>query len=184
MKIIIINLIIVLTLSVGFASAGVFDDTVSLSSGGIVPSRLDALDLSLDSSLRFTNSVPFTSKILADTNLSSQILAPQADMIYSLQIYFASADVFDYRFSLSPGVVVPSKPDAFRLSLNPSLRFTNSFSFTSKVLGDANLSFQLSAPSSGMNYSLQIGRPSADRNYCLQIGKPNEETNYVIQVFR
>jgi len=184
MKIMSINLIIVLTLSIGFASAGVFNDTDNLSSGGFVPSRLDALDLSLDSSLRFTNSVPFTSKILSDTNLSSLISAPQLGMIYSLQIYFASADTFVDTVSLSPGVFVPSKPDAFGLSLQPSLRFTNSFSFTSKVLGDANLSFQLSAPSSGMNYSLQIGMPSADRNYCLQIGKPNDETNYVIQVFR
>jgi hypothetical protein len=95
MKMTSINLIIVLTLSVGFASAGVFDDTLNFSSGVVAPPKPDGFDqfnLSLDSRLGCTNSFPFASKTPTDTNLSLQILVPQSGMNYSLQIWKPSAD--------------------------------------------------------------------------------------------
>jgi hypothetical protein len=95
MKMTSINLIMVFALSVGSASAGVFDDTFSLSSGVVAPPKSNGFDqfkLSPDSSFGCTNGFPFAPKTLADANLSLQTLVPQSGVNYSLQIGKPGAD--------------------------------------------------------------------------------------------
>ena len=98
MKRMIINVIVVLALSVGYVSAGVFDDTCILSSGVVVPTKqagFGQFELSLGSSLEHTNSSPFSSKILTDTKYSLQVLVPRSDINYRLKIWTPSAETND-----------------------------------------------------------------------------------------
>ncbi len=95
MKKIKIILIIALALSVGYVRAGIFDDTLSLSSGVVVPTKPDGFSqfgLSLDSSLGHTNIFSLSSKTLTDTKYSLQILVPQSGVNYSLKTWKPSAD--------------------------------------------------------------------------------------------
>jgi len=101
-------------------------------------------------------------------------------IILALSVGYVSAGVFDDTFSLSTGVVVPTKQDGFGqfdLSFGSSLEHTNSSPFSPKILTDTKYSLQVLVPRSDINCSLKIWKPSADTNYCLKIWKPNNEAN-------